>query len=282
MKYDQIVKTKEKYNKTINEKEKEIEELKKRISTLEKSNNELRKKLYDAGEGKGEVSRLKKIIHTHKRENETLNNIIKNLDGSKLISSFSPERQALIKKIKKLEFENNSIFNKLAIKFKDGLDNVIEIAYRIKANQINDMDYYTFVFRDDIVGLLEKMLRTILKKQEDSASKFLVKMFEGTYKLPNKYYIKNPKLKDKVVINNILYLINLESTGYHGSKSKYKKVNYNQNTNELDKPDKFLNLDNESQLIAIFTLLEFMYDVFTNEDYEQNLLLISASWFKTI
>lgn len=279
--YDKLNKEKEKHAKEIESRDAKIVELQTKVTKLEAEVKDLRKRLYDAGEGKGEKARLESIITTQKREKKTLENKLKDLDGSKLISSFNAERQDLIKKIKNLKFKN-SIFNSLAYKFKDGLDNVIEIAYRIKNNYVDDMDYFTFVFRDDIVGLLEKMLKLLLGKSELSASKYLVKIRDGAYQLPKLYYDHVPNLKKKEVVNNILDLINLESTGYHGSNMKVNHLVTNKETKEKEHPNKFLNLDNEAQLTAIFTLLEFMYDVFSNKDHETNLMALSASWFKTI
>ncbi len=280
--YDQINKIKEKYKKEIDSLQSEISSLKEKLTKLEDENNKLRKDLYDVGEGKGAVNRLKKEMHAKDVEYATLKNKMHDIDGSKLINTFSNERKELINKIKALKFENNSIFNSLVFKFKDGLDNVIEIAYRIKHGFVDDMDYFTFVFRDDIVGLLEKMLGAVLNKSESSAAKYLVKLRDDKYSFPKQYYVRIPKLKDKNVINNILYLTNLQTTAYHGTQDNLKHLVRNHETNEKELPDKFLNLNSDAQLEAIFTLLEFMYDVFTNSDHEVNLISVSQNWFKTI
>lgn len=280
--YDKINQLKTKYEAQLSDKDKEIADLNKKLDTLQGKYDTLRKEMYEAGQGKGKVNQLKNEIVAKERDNRTLQNKLRELDGSKLISQFSLERQELISKIKKLSFPNNSIFNSLAIKFKDGLDNVIQLAYLIKTKKDKDMDYFTFVFRDDIVGLLEKMLRVVIGKKEDSASKYLVKLMNREYMLPNQYYVDNPSFKKKTVIENVLKLINLESTGYHGTNKTRRSLQVDSDTKELVKPDAFLNLNNEDQLEAIFTLLEFMYYVFTNKDHETNLLNISHYWFKTI
>lgn len=279
--YDKLNKLKEQQNKLLLEKDAEIASLKAEIAKKDEKIKSLRQELFDAGHGKGEVNRLNRQIVEHKRENKTLENKIKELQGKNITSIFNPERQELIEKIKKLKF-NNSIFNSLAYKFKDGLDNILQIAYLIKCNSVNDMDYYTFVFRDNIVGLLEKMLNAVTGKKEDSASKYLVKLSTGEYTMHRKYYNAVPGMKDKTTLTNILYLINLESTGYHGSQTHQKHLVTDKETNETRKYYNFLNLDSKSQLDAIFTLLHFMYFVFTCDDSEQNLILISSCWFKTI
>lgn len=279
--YDQINKIKDKYNKEISAKNTEISALKEENAKLEQKVKELRKQLFDAGEGKGERGRLEGIIKDQERENKTLENKIKDLDGSKLIKTFRPERQKLIEDIKKLKF-SVSMYNALAYKFKDGLDNVIEIAARIKRGYADDMDYFTFVFRDDIVGLLEKMFNAVLHEKKSSASKYLVELANGNYSFPKEYYQRIPKLKDKEVLQNMLYLINLETTGYHGTETRFKHVSIDKETNEKTKIDRFLNLNSEQQLDAIFTLLEFMYDVFTNKDHEINLLNIASNWYTTM
>jgi len=279
--FDFLNKQKEKYEKIIIDKDKEIKELKEKVDKLQSQYDKIRQELYDSGNGKGAVHKLEREISDQKRENKTLENKLKNLDGSKLIATFTPERQELIKRIKALNF-NNSIFNNLAFKFKDGLDNVIEIAYRIKTKQIGDMDYFTFVFRDDIVGLFEKMLGVVLKGSAPSASNYLVGIIDGRFIIPKQYIDKIPALKDKKILQNTLYLINIQTTGYHGSKIKNKSLKYDRENEEMVKPDAFLNLSSEDQLNAIFTLLEFMYFVFTNKDSESNLLCVAQSWFKTI
>ena len=279
--YDQINKIKAKYISEIEKKDEEIKKLKEDLSKSQAKVDELRKKLYDVGEGKGEQHRLKNINNVLLRENKTLQNQISEASGEKLISTFIPERQELIKKIKALKF-NVSIYNSLALRFINGLDNVIEIAALIKTNKAEDMDFFTYVFRDNIVALLEKMLKVILGKSEDSASKYLVKLSNNVYHFPKDYYLRIPELKDNNIINNILLLINLQTTGYHGTQVNHKHVVVDKETQEIKKMDKFLNLSNKDQLDAIFTLLKFMYDVFTNKDYEQNLNLISMSWYKTI
>lgn len=279
--YDQINKLKAKYSIELEAKDKEIRELKEKLSNLEIKYKDAKKQLYDAGEGKGERHRLEKEIVAHKRDKATLQNQIKELSGEKLISTFIPERQELIRKIRKLQF-NVKLFNYLAKRFNDGLDNVIEVAALIKNNTVEDMDYFTFVFRDNIVGLLEKMLKVVLDKSEDSASKYLVKLSNGVYQFPKDYYLRIPELKNKEKLTNILYLINLQTTGYHGTQTYLKHNIKDKETNIERKPDRFLNLSNEDQLDAIFTLLELMYDVFTNKDYEQNLMIIATSWYKTL
>lgn len=280
--YDALNKQKDKYEGIIKEKDAQILDLSSKVERLEKDLADLRKRLYDAGEGKGEVHRVQKQLRSAERDKRELENKLKDIDGSKLIATFSPERQELIRRIKAISFPKNGIFDRLAFKFKDGLDNVIKIAYKIKNNMVADMDYFTFVFRDDIVGLLEKMLCITTGKSEPSATNYLVKLSNGVYELPNDYYKRNPKLKDKTVLQNILHLLNLESTGYHGTKTKQKRMKKDKETGLAKKPDNFLNLDNEAQLDAIFTMLEFMYDFFTNKDNELNLLTLSSSWFKTI
>lgn len=279
--YDQINKIKAKYESELTKKDSEISSLKEKLQKSEEKNDELRKKLYDVGEGKGEQHRLKNIINAQERENKTLQNQLKDLSGEKLISTFIPERQELIKKIKALKF-NNSMFNSLALRFINGLDNVIEIAALIKQNKAEDMDFFTYVFRDNIVGLLEKMLKTVLNKPADSASKYLVNLSNGNYEFPKQYTNRIPKLKSKKVLTNILYLINLQTEGYHGTQTHLKKIVIDKETQEKKKTDKFLNLTNEEQLDAIFTLLTFMYDVFTNNDHEVNLLSICGNWYKTM
>ena len=279
--YDQINKLKDKYNKEIAIKDEKIASLTSELKKSEEKNAELRKKLYDAGEGKGEQHRLKNIINAQERENKTLQNKLKDLSGESLISSFIPKRQELIRNIKKLKF-NNSMYNSLALRFINGLDNVIEIAALIKQNKAEDMDFFTYVFRDNIVGLLEKMFKAVLSKPADSASKYLVNLVNGNYIFPKDYLVRIPNLKNKVVLTNMLYLINLQTEGYHGTQSNLKHVIIDKETNEKRKTDRFLNLSNEDQLNAIFTLLEFMYDVFTNKDHEINLLNICASWYKTL
>lgn len=276
--YDLINKNKQKYESMISDRDAEILTLKEKNKALIEENKNLRQTLYDHGLGKGEIHHLKGVIKDKERENKTLENKLKIADGTKLISTFSPERQALIKRIRSLSF-TNKLYNLLAIKFKNGLDNVIEIAALIKTNSAVDMDYYTFVFRDDIIGLLEKMLNVVLNQKELSASRYLAKVVNKCYTFPKEYCLRIPELKDLKVIQNILYLINLQSTAYHGTKLERKRIYTNSETEEVEKPDKFLNLSNEEQLTAIFTLLKFMYDVFTNKNAEINLQVISQSWF---
>lgn len=279
--YDKVNKIKEKYEKDLKHRDLQIEILTNKLNEAEEEVKKLRKQLYDAGEGKGEQNRLKKIINNQEREKKTLQNQLYDLSGEKLINTFSPERQNLIRNIKALEFPY-SMFNSLALRFINGLDNVIEIAARIQKGYAEDMDFFTYVFRDNIVSLLEKMLKEILNKSEESASKYLVKLANGNYRFPKDYYKRIPELKNKETLNHILYLINLQTTGYHGTKTKYKHVVVNKDTNEVTKTDKFLNLTKEQQLNAIFTLLEFMYDVFSNNDHESNLFAISKSWYTTM
>lgn len=279
--YDKINKIKEKYENDLKKKDLQIEVLTNKVNEAEEEIKKLRKQLYDAGEGKGEQNRLKKIINNQERENKTLQNQLLDLSGEKLIKTFSPERQTLIRNIKSLNFPY-SMFNSLALRFINGLDNVIEIAALIQKGYAEDMDFFTYVFRDNIVSLLEKMLKEILSKPEDSASKYLVKLANGTYQFPKDYYKRIPELKDKERLTHILYLINLQTTGYHGTKTKYKHVVIDKDTNEVKKTDKFLNLTKEQQLDSIFTLLEFMYDVFSNNDHERNLMAIAKSWYTTM
>lgn len=279
--YDKFNKIKEKYENDLKQKNLQIDSLTTKLKESEEEVKKLRKQLYDAGEGKGEQNRLKKIINSQERENKTLQNQLLDLSGEKLIKTFSSERQNLIRSIKALNFPY-SMFNSLALRFINGLDNVIEIAALIQKGYAEDMDFFTYVFRDNIVSLLEKMLKEILNKPEDSASKYLVKLAGGTYKFPKEYYKRIPELKDKERLTHILYLINLQTTGYHGTKTKYKRVVVDKDTNEVRKTDKFLNLEKDQQLDAIFTLLEFMYDVFSNNDHESNLMAISKSWYTTM
>lgn len=279
--YDKINKLKAKFKATIEEKDAEILSLNNKIEQLQSKYDVLRQEMHDAGLGKGKINQLKNNLVAITRENLTLKNQVEELDGSKFVKSFSIERQELIKRITKLQF-NNSIFNSLAFKFKDGLSNIIQLAYRIMNKIDSDMDYFTFVFRDDIVGLLEKMLRVVLKAEEESASKYLVKIRDGDYVLPNDYYKRIPALKDKNIICGILKLINLETTGYHGTKLGHKRLHKDCEHDQLVKPDAFLNLSHEEQLNAMFTLLELMYCIFTNKDHEINLLNVSQYWFKTI
>lgn len=72
--YDQINKIKSRYEKEIEKKDTEILSLKEKLQKSEEKNDELRKKLYDVGEGKGEQHRLKNIINAQERENKTLQN----------------------------------------------------------------------------------------------------------------------------------------------------------------------------------------------------------------
>lgn len=279
--YDLINKQKVKYEAKIQEKDAEILNLNKKLEELQNKHDALRKEMYEAGLGKGKINELKGYLVAAERDNRTLKNQLEELNDSKIIKTFSSDRQELIQRITKLKL-NNSIFDSLAYKFKDGLSNVIQLAYRIKNKIGTDMDYFTFVFRDDIVGLLEKMLRVVLNAKEESATRYLVKIRDSIYSFPKQYSASIPALKNKNVIDNILKLINLETTGYHGKEIGQKKLFTDKETGQLIKPDPFLNLSNEEQLDAIFTLLEFMYFVFTNKDYETNLLSISQYWFKTI
>jgi len=279
--YNQFNKKKNEFESLIKEKDEQISGLKEKLVECKESNDSLRKKLHEAGQGFGEVNKLKKRINELEREVQTLKNKVNDSDVNALVSSFIHERQVLIRKIKDLHFDYKH-FNYLATKFIDGLNNVIKIASKIKTNKVDDMDYYTFVFRDDIVGLLEKMLRVVLDKKEGSATKYFVKLKDGDYTFPKDYYQRIPNLKDKKMLNNVLELLNLESRGYHGSKPKEKTLKENPETQKKEHPDRFLNLSNEDQLNAIFLLLEFMYDVFTNKDRETNLLMISSNWIKTI
>lgn len=279
--YDQINKIKAQKDAIIKQLQEEIASLKAQLEKEKAENSDLRKKLHDAGEGNSENSRLKKIITAKERNEKTLQNKIDKLEGKAILSMFSEERKELIQRIRKLEF-TNSIFNSLAIKFKDGTENIIKIAYLIKCNSAGDMDYFTYVFRDTIVGLLEKMFYVLTGKKQDSAAKYLVKLSNKEYELSKKCYAAVPKMKDKKTLTNILWLINMQSTAYHGSTIKSQKVLVNKETNEVKKYINFFNLESKDQLDAIFTLLKFMYFVFTCDDWEQNLTLIAGCWFKTL
>lgn len=279
--YDQVNKVKEKYEKLLSEKQKEVDTLLEKNSKLQKEVDDLRRERYEAGEGKGEVNKYKKEAIAAKRAQKTAENQLKELDGSKMISQFTPERQQLIKNIKGLSFPNK-IFNNLATKFKSGLDDVIEIAYRIKNNLVDDMDYYTFVFRDNIVGLLEKMLYIATGKKEDSATKYLNKIIAGLIQPSKDYLIHVPKLQDIKVVKNISDLIHIETTAYHGNGKNKRNMVHVSASGEVEKFNNFLNLNKEDQLTAIFTLLEFMYYFFTCKDREMNLITLSSCWFKTI
>lgn len=279
--YDQQNKLKAKYEAILKQKDEEIESLKIKNKELEDKYNALRKEMHDAGLGKGKVNQLKSELVAKERERKTAENKIKELDDSKYISVFSSERQELIGRIKKLSF-NIDKHNCLAVKFKDGLKNVIKLAYLIETKKIKDMNYFTYVFRDDIVGLFEKMLREVLNAKEESASKYLVKINNGLLSFPKDYYINLPKLKDKNVMVNILKLINLESSGYHGTKQNRRKLQKNIENDELVNPEAFLNISNEEQLEAIFTMLEIMYYVFTNKNNEVVLSSISQYWYTGI
>ena len=80
----------------------------------------------------------------------------------------------------------------------------------------------------------------------------------------------------------MLYLANIETTAYHGTKIKNKHIIIDPETQTTVKVDKFLNLSQSEQLTAIFTMLEFLYDVFTNKDHETTLMAVSAHWFITL
>lgn len=278
--YDKINKIKEEKNKEIEALKKEIEDLKGKLEKSEEKNDELRKKLFDAKEGKGENSRLKKIITEKERNEKTLQNKLDKSEGKHILSTFSKENQELILKIRKLEY-NNSIFNSLAYKFKDGTENVIQIAYRIKLKSADDMDFYTYAFRDDIVGLLEKILRILTQVKKSSASNYLVDLVDGKLKLPAEYIKAVPALQEKNVLNNILSLTNIQSVAYHGSRIKEKRVFVNEDGTKRKYSD-FLNVSSDEQLKAIFTLLKFIYYFYTSKNYESNLLNLSSYWYKTL
>lgn len=280
--YDQINKIKEKYEKLLSEANEKINELTAKLDEANLKVDELRKKLYDAGQGKGEVNKIKGELNKAIRDKRTVENKLKEVDGSKLINQFSPERQELINRINNLHFENK-IYDSFAVKFKNGLKDVIELAYRIKVNYVNDMDYYTFVFRDNIVSLFEKMLHLVTgKKKENSATKFLQKIFSGDYEIEKDYTKNIPELKNPKVLSNMISLLNVQSTAYHGSNSTNKNTLYTNENAEQVKSNKFLLLDSADQLTAIFTLLKFMYHFFTCADAEMNLITLSSCWFKTI
>lgn len=280
--YDQINKIKEKYEKLLSEANEKINELTAKLDEANLKVDELRKKLYDAGQGKGEVNKIKGELNKAIRDKRTVENKLKEVDGSKLINQFSPERQELINRINNLHFENK-IYDSFAVKFKNGLKDVIELAYRIKVNYVNDMDYYTFVFRDNIVSLFEKMLHLVTgKKKENSATKFLQKISSGDYEIEKDYTKNIPELKNPKVLSNMISLLNVQSTAYHGSNSTNKNTLYTNENAEQVKSNKFLLLDSADQLTAIFTLLKFMYHFFTCADAEMNLITLSSCWFKTI
>lgn len=278
--YDRINKIKEEKNKEIQALKDQITTLEEKLKKAEEKNQELRQKLYDAKEGKGESNRLKRIIVEKERNEKTLQNKLDKSEGKHILSTFSKENQELILKIRKLEY-STSMFNSLAYKFKDGTENVIQIAYRIKLNSADDMDFYTYAFRDDIVGLLEKILRILTQVKKSSASNYLVDLVEGKLKLPNEYLKAVPTLNDKTVLENILSLTNIQSTAYHGSRMKEKRVFINEDGSKRKYSD-FLNVSKEEQLKAIFTLLRFIYYFFTSKNYEQNLINLSSYWYKTL
>lgn len=280
--YDQINRIKEKYEKLLSEANGKINELNAKLDEANLKVDEYRKKLYDAGQGKGEVNKIKGELNKAIRDKKTVENKLKEVDGSKMINQFSPERRELINRINNLHFENK-IYDSFAVKFKNGLKDVIELAYRIKNNYVNDMDYYTFVFRDNIVSLFEKMLHlTTGKKKENSATRFLQKIVSGSYSFDKEYTKEIPELKDTNILSNIMNLLNLQTTAYHGSNSTNKTTLYTNETTEQVKSGKFLLLKSDEQLLAIFTLLKFMYYFFTCKEWEMNLITLSACWFKTI
>ena len=279
--YDQINKIKAQKDQVIKELKEKIVSLEEALEKEKEKNKELRQTLHLAGEGKSENSRLKKIITDKERNEKTLQNRIDKLEGNHILSIFSDERKELILKIRKLQF-NNSIYNSLAFKLKDGTENIIKIAYLIKCNSAGDMDFYTYVFRDSIVALLEKMFYALTGKKEDSATKYLTKFVSKEYKLKKKYYDAIPNFKKPEILTNILWLINVQTTAYHGSTNKSKRVFVDNETKKRTKYINFFNLDSDTQLEAIFTLLEFMHFVFTCDEWEQNLTIISSCWFKTL
>ena len=241
----------------------------------------MRKKLYDAGHGQGEVNKYKKQVVAAKRDLATAENKLKEFDGSKLTSQFSQKRQTLIKNITNISFENK-IYDALATKFKSGLREVIEIAYRIKMNIADDMAFYAFSFRDNIVGLFEKMLHLVTGEKSNSASSYMRGIINKRFAFEKMYLKEIELLNNDETLTNILYLLELQTDAYHGNNKNAKSTLYNKESSEAQKAVKFLNLDNEKQLDAIFTLLEFMYLFFTCEDSEVNLVNLSACWFKTI
>ena len=279
--YDQINKVKEKYEKQLNDANAKIDDLTTKLAKANQEIDDYRRKLYEVGEGKGEVNKAKKEIHGMKVEMKTMENKLKEIDGSKMISQFSPKRKELIEKINNLKFENK-IFNSFAVKFQSGLKDVIQIAYRIKIGSADDMDFYTFVFRDNIVGLFDKMLHIVTGGKADSATKHIKSIIAKNYSFPKEYLTAIPALKDIDVLGNIIHLLNCQTISYHGSSSTIRNMVYNSETNDYEKSNKFLTLDTEKQLEAIFTLLEFMYYFFSSVDSEINLINLSSCWFKTI
>lgn len=279
--YDKNNKIKEKYESLLKEKEVQINALQAKVDKLSNSNDELRKKLYDAGQGKGEVNKYKKEVTAARRDLATAENKLKEVDGSKLISQFSQERQNLVKNINNIHFDNK-IYDALATKFKSGLREVIEIAYRIKMNYADDMDFYAFSFRDNIVGLFEKMLHLVTGEKSNSASSYMRGIISKKYSFEKNYTKAIPLLTDDETLTNILYLLELQTDAYHGNNQNAINTLHKSGGSENKKSVRFFNLDNEKQLNAIFTLLEFMYLFFSCEDWEDNLLHLSSCWFKTI
>ncbi len=280
--YDKTNKIQNKLNDVIKQKDDEILKLQNENDKLKTKVDELRKEKFDAGQGKGEVNHLKSVITDLQRDIATLKNKVKKLEGNETLSHFSVEQKRLIKNIRSLSYPKWPDIDALAIKFQLGLDNVIQVAYKIKINSISDRDYYTYLFRDDIVALLEKVLRVLTSTCEASASYYLLNLMSGKIKLPAKFYKKVPLMGDKKVLEHILWLVNLESKGYHGSKEKEKRVLVDEETNERKKYINFFNLSSEEKLTTIFTMLEFIYSVFVDDDKETYLQSVSSCWYKTL
>ena len=280
--YDKTNKIQTKLNEVIQQKDDEIAKLTKENEKLKAKVDELRKEKFDAGLGKGEVNHLKSIITDLQRDIATLNNKVKKLEGNEVLAHFTNEQKRLIKNIRSLSYPKWPDIDALAIKFQLGLDNVIQVAYKIQINSISDRDYYTYLFRDDIVALLEKILSVLTNTIEASASYYLLNLMNGKVKLPSRFYKAVPLLEDKKVLEHILWLVNLESKGYHGSKEKEKRVFVDEETNEKKKFINFFNLTNEEKLTTIFTMLSFIYAVFTDKDKETYLQAVSSCWYKTL
>ncbi len=280
--YDKTNKIQNKLNEVIQQKDDEIAKLTKENEKLKLKNDELRKEKFDAGLGKGEINRLKSVINDLQRDIATLKNKVKKLEGNEILAHFSNEQKRLIKNIRNLSYPKWPDIDALATKFQLGLDNVIQVAYKIKLNSISDRDYYTYLFRDDIVALLEKILSVLTNTIDSSASFYLLNLINGKVKLPARFYKAVPLMEDKKVLEHILWLVNLESKGYHGSKEKDKRIFVDEETNEKKKYINFFNLSNEEKLTTIFTMLEFIYAVFVDKDQETYLQAVSSCWYKTL
>lgn len=280
--YDKTNKIQNKLNEVIQQKDDEIAKLTKENEKLKLKNDELRKEKFDAGLGKGEINRLKSVINDLQRDIATLKNKVKKLEGNEILAHFSNEQKRLIKNIRNLSYPKWPDIDALATKFQLGLDNVIQVAYKIKLNSISDRDYYTYLFRDDIVALLEKILSVLTNTIDSSASFYLLNLINGKVKLPPRFYKAVPLMEDKKVLEHILWLVNLESKGYHGSKEKDKRIFVDEETNEKKKYINFFNLSNEEKLTTIFTMLEFIYAVFVDKDQETYLQAVSSCWYKTL